>query len=83
MRIKCFRAAPAKDLFDSLTLDVLSFDIELLYVARKRGYRIVEVPIPWYFMAESKVNLINDSLQMVLDILTIRLNDRRGLYRRP
>jgi hypothetical protein len=61
----------------------LSFDIELLYVARKRGYRIVEVPIPWYFSAESKVRLFHDTLQMVLDIMAIRLNNRRGLYRRP
>jgi len=80
---KCLRADAAEDLFGNLTLDGLSFDIELLYVARKRGYRIVEVPIPWYFSAESKVRLFHDTLQMVLDIMTIRLNDRRGLYRRP
>ena len=79
---KCLRANAAEDLFGSLTLDGLSFDIELLYVARKRGYRIVEVPIPWYFSAESKVRLFHDTLQMVLDIMTIRLNNRRGLYRR-
>jgi dolichyl-phosphate beta-glucosyltransferase len=80
---KCFTAAAAEDLFGSLTLDGWSFDIELLYVARKRGYRIIEVPILWHFMAESKVNLIQDTFQMVLDILTIRRNDRSGLYRRP
>jgi dolichyl-phosphate beta-glucosyltransferase len=79
---KCFKAAAAADLFESLTLDGWSFDIELLYVARKRGYRMVEVPIPWYFRAESKVNLIQDTLQMALDILAIRRNDRSGLYRR-
>jgi dolichyl-phosphate beta-glucosyltransferase len=79
---KCFNAAAAEDLFDSLTLDGWSFDIELLYVARKRGYRIIEVPIPWYFMAESKVELIHDTLRMVVDIITIRLNDKRGLYHR-
>ena len=44
-------------------MDGLSFDIELLYLARKRGYRIVELPIPWYFRAESKVNLFQDTLQ--------------------
>jgi glycosyltransferase involved in cell wall biosynthesis len=80
---KCFHATAAEDLFGGLTMDGLSFDIELLYVARKRGFRIVEVPIPWYFSAESKVRLFHDTLQMVLDLLTIRLNDRRGLYRRP
>jgi dolichyl-phosphate beta-glucosyltransferase len=79
---KCFRAAAAEDLFSSLTLDGWSFDIEILYVARRRGCRIVEIPIPWYFRAESKVNLLHDTMQMVLDILKIRINDRRGLYRR-
>ncbi len=80
---KCFRAAIAEDLFSSLTLSGLSFDVELLYIAKKRGYRIAEIPIPWYFMAESKVNLIHDTFKLVLDILTVRRNDRSGLYRRP
>lgn len=79
---KCFRAAVAQDLFSSLILTGLSFDVEMLYIARKRGYRIAEIPIPWYFMAESKVHLIRDTLKMVLDILTIRRNDRRGHYNR-
>jgi dolichyl-phosphate beta-glucosyltransferase len=79
---KCFRAEVAEDLFGSLTLGGWSFDVELLYIARKRGYRFTEIPIPWYFMAESKVSLIQDTLKMVLDILTIRRNDRNGLYRR-
>jgi glycosyltransferase involved in cell wall biosynthesis len=79
---KCFRAEVAQDLFASLTLAGWSFDIELLYIARKRGYRITEIPIPWYFMAESKIDLIQDTFKMVLDILKIRRNDRNGLYRR-
>lgn len=49
---------------------------------KKRGYRIAEIPIPWYFMAESKVNLIQDTLKLVRDILAVRRNDRSGLYRR-
>jgi len=80
---KCFHAAVAEDLFPSQTLTGWSFDVELLYIARKRGYRIAEVPIPWYFMTESKVNLIQDTFHMVLDILTVRRNDRQGRYLRP
>jgi glycosyltransferase involved in cell wall biosynthesis len=79
---KCFRAAIAEDLFSSLTLSGWSFDVELLYIAQKRGYRIAEVPIPWYFMADSKISLFRDTFKLVLDILTIRRNDRNGLYRR-
>ncbi len=78
---KCFRAQVAEDLFASLTMTDWSFDVELLFIARKRGYQIVEIPIPWYFMTESKVNLIRDTFKMVLDILKIRRNDWSGRYR--
>lgn len=77
---KCFTAAVAEDLFTCQTLTGWSFDIELLFVARRRGYRVAELPIPWYFNAESKVNAVQDALRMAFDILTIRLNDWRGRY---
>jgi len=77
---KCFRAPVAEELFARQTLTGWSFDIELLYVARRRGYRIVEVPIPWYFNPESKLSVVQDALVMVLDILKIHLNALRGRY---
>lgn len=77
---KCFRRSVAEDLFRVQTLTGWSFDIELLYVARRRGYRIKEIPIPWYFNPESKLNAIQDAIRMGGDILKIRLNDRRGVY---
>lgn len=77
---KCFRAAVAEDLFHSQTLMGWSFDVELLYVARLRGYSIVEIPIPWYFNPDSKVRVFKDSLQMGLDILSIRRKAGRGCY---
>ncbi len=77
---KCFRRSVADDLFRVQTLTGWSFDIELLYVARRRGYRIKEIPIPWYFNPESKLNAIQDAIRMGGDILKIRLNDRRGVY---
>jgi len=77
---KCFRAPIAEDLFKHQTLTGWSFDIELLYLARRRAYRIVEIPIPWYFNADTKLNPVRDALQMALDIFSIRLNARRGLY---
>jgi len=77
---KCFRAQIAEDLFKHQTLCGWSFDIELLYLARRRGYRIIEIPIPWYFNADTKLNPVRDALQMVLDIWTVRQNARRGLY---
>ncbi len=78
---KCFRAPIAEDIFRAQTLTGWSFDIELLYVARLRRYRVVEIPIPWYFNPESKVNVMRDALKMGLDILRIHRNSRRGFYR--
>lgn len=77
---KCFRAAVAEDLFRHQTLTGWSFDIELLYIARMRGYRLVEVPIPWFYNPESKVSPVRDAFRIGFDILTIRRNAVQGLY---
>lgn len=77
---KCFRAPIAEDLFRNQTLTGWSFDIELLYVARLRGYRVIEIPINWYFNPESKVQPIKDALKLFADVLQIRSNARRGMY---
>jgi dolichyl-phosphate beta-glucosyltransferase len=57
-----------------------SFDIEVLFVGRRRGYRLIEVPIDWYYQSESKVHAVRDALRMIRDILVIRWNAMRGLY---
>jgi glycosyltransferase involved in cell wall biosynthesis len=79
---KCFSAEVAEKVFRLQTLGGWSFDVEVLYIARKLGYQIIEVGIPWYFNAESQVRLIDDSLRMTIDLLQIRRNDRAGLYDR-
>lgn len=77
---KCFRAAVAEDLFRRQRLSGWSFDIEILFIARRCNYRTVEVPIDWHYRAESKVNALRDALHMISDIFRIRANARRGLY---
>jgi glycosyltransferase involved in cell wall biosynthesis len=77
---KCFKAAAAERLFKCQTLTGWSFDVELLYIAHRLGYKTVEVPIDWYYMSESKVNAVRDALHMVSDIFLIRDNARRGRY---
>lgn len=77
---KCFTAAAARDLFTVQLLDGMSFDVEVLFIARQRGYKIVEVPIDWYFRAESRVDPIREPLRMLRDILIIRRNWARGRY---
>jgi glycosyltransferase involved in cell wall biosynthesis len=77
---KCFKAAVAEDLFSKQTMDGWSFDIEVLYIARKRGYSIVELPIPWYYSEQSHIHPIPDTLRMFLDIVRIRSNAGQGVY---
>ena len=77
---KCFHREVARDLFGKQTLEGWSFDIELLFIARQRGYSITEVAIPWIYHQESKVHAIRDAIRMLLDIQTIRKNHTMGLY---
>ncbi|MCB0197241.1 MAG: glycosyltransferase family 2 protein [Anaerolineae bacterium] len=77
---KCFHRSVVNDLFSHQTIDGFGFDVEVLYVAQKRGYKIIEVPIHWYYQSESKVHPIRDTIRMVQDILLVRKNDREGLY---
>ncbi len=77
---KCFSAQAAQAIFPLQTLEGMSFDAELLFIARRLGYAINEVPINWYYDADSRVRLFADSLQMSVDLLTILRNARRGLY---
>jgi dolichyl-phosphate beta-glucosyltransferase len=77
---KCFHRSATHDLFSHQTIDGFSFDVEILYIAQKRGYRIIEVPIHWHHQTESKVDPIKDTLRMFSDMIKVRQNDRRGLY---
>lgn len=70
----------AEDLFPRQTLMGWSFDVEILYLARRRGYQICEVPIDWYFNPESKIHLLRDALRMFFDLWRIRYNAYRGRY---
>ena len=77
---KCFRREVARDIFSRQTMEGWGFDVEVLFIAQKRGYRIVEVPINWYYMANSRVRPIRDSIRMFREVLQVRINDWRGVY---
>lgn len=79
---KSFRREVARDVFASLTMTGWAFDVEALFIALRRGYKVVAVPINWYFDADSRVRPFHDTYRMVRDVLRIRLNGRRGLYDR-
>lgn len=77
---KLFREDVCESLFRRQTLMGWSFDVELLYIASRRGLPILEIPIPWYFNPESKVSVLRDSWRMFRDLLLIRRNGRQGRY---
>ncbi len=77
---KCFRGEIAEALFPLQRLGGWTFDVELLYIALRRGYRVVEVPIPWHYDPGSRVSLLRDAVAMFADLFRIRRNWRRGLY---
>ncbi len=71
---KLFRGDMARNLFKEALIDRFAYDVEILAIAKKKGKRIVEVPITWINSPESKVSPIRDSLQMLFDLLKIRMN---------
>jgi len=77
---KMFNQRAAEDLFEVQQMIGIGFDIELLFIARKRGYRIKQVPITWYFDADSRMRLVGDSLNLLVEIWQIRRNWLRGMY---
>ncbi|MCP4139924.1 MAG: glycosyltransferase family 2 protein [Chloroflexi bacterium] len=77
---KCFRADVAEEIFKYQNIEGWAFDVELLFIARMRGYEIIELPIPWYYNDESKINVLRDSFRMFFDLLKIRQNARKGKY---
>ncbi len=77
---KCFRGPVAEDLFRRQQLDGWTFDVEVIFLALRRGYRVVEVAIPWYYVPGSRVRVLSDSFAMFFDLLQIRRNWRRGAY---
>jgi dolichyl-phosphate beta-glucosyltransferase len=79
---KCFRGAVAEEIFARQTMNGWSFDVEVLFIARRWGYRIVEVPIPWYYNSKSRVRVVQDSWNMAVSLVDMRRRARQGFYDR-
>ena len=77
---KSFRREVARDVFAAQTMTGWSFDVEALFIALRSGYRVVSVPINWYFDGDSRINPVPDTFRMVRDVLRIRWNGWRGVY---
>jgi dolichyl-phosphate beta-glucosyltransferase len=77
---KAFTATAAHSLFRASQTDGFAFDAEILFLAELAGYRIEELGITWRNSAESRVSPVRHSLQMMRDLVRIRLRAARGLY---
>lgn len=77
---KSFRREIAHHLFPLQTMNGWTFDVEMLHIAQRRGYKIVDVPITWYYKEHSKIKPFKDGVKMFRDVLTIRWNSVRGVY---
>ncbi len=87
---KLFTNAAAQEIFPGLRLHqrvsslsgprVSAFDVEILYLARRRGLAIVEVPVTWTHAQGSKVRPAIDAFRMLLDVLQVRVNAILGKY---
>jgi dolichyl-phosphate beta-glucosyltransferase len=74
---KMFTARAVEQVFPFVTVEGWSFDIEALYLARRQGLRIVEVPIEWHYRAESRLNVLRDGPAMFAELLDIRRRAKR------
>jgi dolichyl-phosphate beta-glucosyltransferase len=78
---KGFRAEAAERLFSRSRIEGFAFDLEVLYLARRLGMRLVEVPIRWRDDGESRIRVVRDGLQMLRDVLKIRALHRRDVLK--
>jgi dolichyl-phosphate beta-glucosyltransferase len=79
---KCFTRERCATVFEQQALSGFCFDVELVYLAKKLGLRIIEVPVTWRNSPDTRVGTLKDSLRMFRDLLRIRLRIIRGKYRR-
>lgn len=78
---KLFKRQAARDIFSVNKINGFAFDVEILYIAKIRPYKVLEVAINWTNMEGSKVNVLVDSPKMFLEVLKIALNAAFGVYR--
>lgn len=77
---KCFQREAAHQIFPLQTINGWGFDVEILFLAQRRGLKIVEVPINWYYRNHSQVRPIQDAYDSLREVLKVRLNAWRGRY---
>lgn len=89
---KAFRRKVAQELFGSMLVFggdapegsgpmVTAFDVELLVLAKKGGYRLKEIPVTWRHVATRRVSPLKEAFRMAQQVMQVWLNKQRGRYR--
>jgi len=71
---KIFRREPSRIIFEEQRIERFGFDPEILFLAKRHGLRIAEVPVRWAHDPATKVHVLRDSVMMFGDLLFIRWN---------
>jgi len=78
---KVFTRKAVLRIFPLLIIKRFSFDVEVIFLAKKLGYRVKELPITLQNPQESHIRIVKDSLNMFWDLFRIRINEIRGRYK--
>ena len=78
---KVFRRNAAIKIFSFMTTKRFAFDAEIIFLAGKFRYKIKELPITLQNPIKSHIRIVRDSVNMLLDLIKIKLNDFKGIYK--
>lgn len=79
---KCFTHDAAQFLFPLQRIDGWGFDVEVLHIASRHELQMIEIPVDWYYGQNSRVEPLRDTINMVKELIKVRINGRRGYYNR-
>lgn len=79
---KAFRRERAKIIFEQQRVERFGFDPEILFLAKRHGLRVAEIPVRWSHDSATKVNVAVDGIRMFLELLWVRWNEMRECYPR-
>jgi len=77
---KLFRMASCRSIFEKLRINRFAFDVEILFIAKAMGLKVIEDPVIWRHSEGSKVNMLSDSIVTFMELIHIRWNSFLGRY---
>lgn len=77
---KAFKRQAAHSVFELQKITGFGFDPEILFIAQKQGWRLLEMPVHWNHVEGSKVTMFSATLNVLLEVVNIRWNDLTGKY---